>query len=280
MPVDDPTKGSSVTKKRSVAIGAVAFAALVALAACGDSGGDQAGQGTTSASPTTTSAAAEAHNQADVMFAQHMIPHHQQAIEMSDMILAKQGIDPRVVDLANQIKAAQGPEIEQMQDWLKEWGQPTMPMMPGPGMPGQTGMPGMPGQTGMPGMPSPSATPTTTDPHHTSTPSETGMPSPSAMPGMPGPGGMPGMSEMPGMPGMPMAGMMSAEDMAALQNAQGVEASKLFLTQMIEHHQGAITMAQTEIDSGQSHPAITLAQSIIDAQQKEITTMQGILATL
>jgi uncharacterized protein (DUF305 family) len=260
-----------VSKKRSLTIGAVAFAGVVALAACGGSGGDQANQGTTSASPTTTSAAAEAHNQADVMFAQHMIPHHQQAIEMSDMILAKQGIDPRVVDLANQIKAAQGPEIEQMQGWLKEWGQPTMPMMPGMEMPGQTGMPGMPGQTGMPGMPSSGATPTTTDPHHTSTPSETGMPSPS---------GMPGMSEMPGMPGMPMAGMMSAEDMAALQNAQGVEASKLFLTQMIEHHQGAITMAQTEIDSGQSHPAITLAQSIIDAQQKEITTMQGILATL
>jgi uncharacterized protein (DUF305 family) len=196
------------------------------------------------------------------MFAQHMIPHRQQAIEMSDMILAKQGIDPRVVELANQIKAAQGPEIEQMQGWLTQWGLPTMPMMPGPGMPGQTGMPGMPGQ---PGMQSPSTTPAeTTDPHHTSTPRETAMPSPSGMPGMPGPGGMPGMSEMPGMPGMPMAGMMSAEDMAALQNAQGVEASKLFLTQMIEHHQGAITMAQ----------------SIIDAQQKEITTMQGILATL
>ena len=87
------------------------------------------------------------------MFAQHMIPHHQQAIEMSDMILAKQGIDPRVVELANQIKVAQGPEIEQMQGWLKEWGQPTMPMMPGMEMPGQTGMPGMP---------SPSATQTTT----------------------------------------------------------------------------------------------------------------------
>ena len=248
-------------KKRWLTTGAIAFAALVALAACGDSGGDQASQGTTSTSPTTTSAAAEAHNQADVMFAQHMIPHHQQAIEMSDMILAKQGIDPRVVELANQIKVAQGPEIEQMQGWLKEWGQPTMPMMPGMEMPGQTGMPGMP---------SPSATQTTTDPHHTSTPSETAMPSPS---------GMPGMSEMR-MPGMPMAGMMSAEDMAALQNAQGVEASKLFLTQMIEHHQGAITMAQTEIDSGQSHPAITLARSIIDTQQKEITTMQGILASL
>lgn len=243
--------------KRSLTIGAAAVAAILALGACGDSGGDQAGQETASPSPTTpTSAAAEAHNQADVMFAQHMIPHHQQAIEMSDMILAKHGIDPRVVELANQIKAAQGPEIEQMQGWLTEWGQPTMPMMPGAQTPGQTGMPGMPGHSGMPGMESPGATPTTTT---ATTPSPTGM---------------------PGMPGMPMAGMMSPEDMAALQNAQGVEASRLFLTQMIEHHQGAITMGQNEVGTGQYPPAITLARSIIDTQQKEITTMEGILATL
>ncbi len=60
------------------------------------------------AAPGTTAAAA-AHNDADVTFAQQMIPHHTQAIEMSDTLLAKQGIDPRVTELANQIKAAQGP---------------------------------------------------------------------------------------------------------------------------------------------------------------------------
>lgn len=108
----------------------------------------------------------------------------------------------------------------------------------------------------MPGMESPGATPTTT----TATP-----PSPTGMPGM---------------PGMPMAGMMSPEDMAALQNAQGAEASRLFLAQMIEHHQGAITMGHNEVDTGQYPSAITLARSIIDTQQKEITTMEGILATL
>ena len=62
-----------------------------------------------------------------MMFARMMIPHHQQAIEMSDMILAKQGIDPRVIDLAKQIKAAQGPEIEKMQGWLNQWGMSDMP---------------------------------------------------------------------------------------------------------------------------------------------------------
>ena len=58
------------------------------------------------------------------MFAAMMIPHHQQAVEMSDIILAKKGIDPRVVDLATQIKAAQGPEIQTMKGWLEDWGIP------------------------------------------------------------------------------------------------------------------------------------------------------------
>jgi uncharacterized protein (DUF305 family) len=89
---------------------AVALAAGVALTACS---GQQTAQTTTSASLSPTAPAA-AHNQADVTFATQMIPHHQQAIQMSDMLLAKQGVDPRVVALANQIKAAQGPEIQQM----------------------------------------------------------------------------------------------------------------------------------------------------------------------
>lgn len=218
---------------RTLLTGAAALAALVVAAGCGNnSGGEQpAGQTTTAATPTAqaTTPTAEAHNQADVMFAQHMIPHHQQAIEMSDMLLSKQGIDPRVIELANQIKAAQGPEIQEMQGWLTQWGSPQMPM-------------------------------------------------PS---GMPGHGDMPTTSGMPSMSGMPgVSGMMSEQDMAALQNAQGVEASKLFLTQMITHHEGAITMAQNEIKDGQYPAALELARSIVTSQQKEIETMKGILATL
>ena len=76
-------------------------------------------------SDVTAAPSAGAHNDADVMFAQHMIPHHQQAVEMSDIVLAKQGIDPRVTELATAIKAAQGPEIKQMQEWLGAVGQPT-----------------------------------------------------------------------------------------------------------------------------------------------------------
>jgi len=61
-------------------------------------------------------------NMADSMFAMMMIPHHEQAVEMSDMILAKSDVDQRVLDLAQQIKDAQQPEIETMQGWLAEWG--------------------------------------------------------------------------------------------------------------------------------------------------------------
>ena len=79
---------------------------------------------------------------------------------------------------------------------------------------------------------------------------------------------------------MPGHGMMSGDEVSALKNAQGVEASKLFLTQMIEHHEGAITMAQNEIDTGQYPPELALAESIVTSQQREIDTMKGILSTL
>lgn len=222
--------------KRTTLIGAAAVVALVITAGCsnsGDAGSEQSTGHTASpsatAAATTTAPSGEQHNDADVTFAQHMIPHHQQAIEMSDMVLAKQGIDPRVIELANQIKAAQGPEIQQMQGWLTQWGSPQSPM-----------------PSGMPG--------------HGSMPTTSGMPSMSGTPGM--------------------SGMMSEQDMAALQNAQGVEASKLFLTQMIAHHEGAITMAQTEIKDGQYPAALELARAIVTAQQKEIDTMKSILASL
>ena len=97
-------------------------------------------------------------------------------------------------------------------------------------------------------------------------------PMPSGEMDMPGHGGMPAMSGG--------SGMMSEQDMTALQNAQGIDASRLFLTQMIEHHKGAITMAQNEIRNGQSQPAIEMARNIVDSQQKEIDTMNGILTSL
>jgi uncharacterized protein (DUF305 family) len=79
--------------------------------------------------------------------------------------------------------------------------------------------------------------------------------------------GMPGMGDMPG-----MDGLMSPADMQALQRAQGVDASKLYLTQMNKHHQGAITMVQNKIKNGQFADAVALAKSIATSQQKQIDT--------
>ncbi|MBT2502125.1 DUF305 domain-containing protein [Curtobacterium sp. ISL-83] len=72
---------------------------------------------------TSTSATASVHNDQDVMFAQGMLPHHQQAIEMSDMLLKKgTGVRADVVTLAKQITTEQRPEITQLRSWLTSWG--------------------------------------------------------------------------------------------------------------------------------------------------------------
>ena len=57
----------------------------------------------------------------EIDFLTMMIPHHQQAIEMSELALTKSN-DAEVVKLAEQIRDAQGPEIEQMGSLLKEFG--------------------------------------------------------------------------------------------------------------------------------------------------------------
>jgi uncharacterized protein (DUF305 family) len=84
-----------------------------------------------------------------------------------------------------------------------------------------------------------------------------------------------GMSGMPGMNGMP--GMMSDQQMSQLAAAAGPDFDRLFLAEMTAHHQGAITMARTELDQGQNPQAKQLAQAIIDAQQAEITEMEALI---
>jgi len=75
-----------------------------------------------SSSPATDNTGA--FNDSDVAFAMGMVPHHKQAVEMADMILANDGIAPKATDLATRIKAAQGPEIVAMTAWLNTWGSP------------------------------------------------------------------------------------------------------------------------------------------------------------
>lgn len=75
------------------------------------------------------------------MFAQMMIPHHQQAVEMSETLLAKDDIPQNVADFAQGVIDAQGPEIDRMNAMLEAWGQEPMGDMGDMG--GHGGMSGM-----------------------------------------------------------------------------------------------------------------------------------------
>lgn len=198
-------------KKRFAATAALSLTAILTLAGCSGTGGSGSmpGMDHGSGATTTQSPAADA-SDADVMFVMMMIPHHQQAVEMSDTLLSKSGVDERVVALAEQIKAAQQPEIDRMEGWLRDWGM-----------------------------------------------------------------SMDGMGDMEH-----GGGMMSASDMEALEAAEGLDASRLFLEQMIEHHRGAVAMAKTEIQDGKNPEAIALARKIISDQESEIAEMQRLLAGL
>jgi uncharacterized protein (DUF305 family) len=104
---------------------AAGLAAALALAACSkddDHAGMPMDQSSVRPAGSATAAPAGNFNHADVAFAQGMIPHHQQAIDMSDMILAEEGVHPEVTALAERIKAAQQPEIDTMNRWLEAWG--------------------------------------------------------------------------------------------------------------------------------------------------------------
>lgn len=162
-------------------------------------------------------------NQADAMFTMMMIPHHEQAIEMSELVLGRDDIDPEIVDLAEQIIAAQDPEIELMEDWLDDWGLPSMGGAMGGGHGGGHGGDGGDGGDG---------------------------------------------------PG----GMMSDDDLEAIEDAEGDEAERLYLEGMIEHHEGAIDMAQDVLDDGESTDVAELAETIIETQQVEIDLMDDLLA--
>lgn len=207
------------TKTRTRALGAVALTLLLGtgVTACGEDTTDAASQ---------TEASTTEHNDADVAFASDMIIHHAQALSMVDLTL-KRDLDPEVQALAEDIREAQGPEIETMADWLTQWGEDVPETMR----------------------------------DHVNSGHDMG-----------------DMSDnMDDMGHDDMPGMMTSEDMDALENASDAEFQDMWLEMMIEHHEGAIEMAETEQEDGQFKDAVDLAGQIIDAQQQEIDTMQGLL---
>lgn len=93
----------------------IGCAALGLLTGCG-------GSTDATANDSSVVTSVESFNDADVMFAQMMIPHHEQAIEMSDLALdPTMSAGDTVKELATQIKNAQDPEIKAMTGFLITW---------------------------------------------------------------------------------------------------------------------------------------------------------------
>ena len=180
------------------------------------------------------------HNAADVAFVQMMIIHHAQAVIMSDWA-PTHAASPALKTLASRIALSQRDEITMMQHWLEERHLPVP------------------------------------DPLHM-------LPSAahdSTMPGM----SMGGMSGMPGMQmhgdSMPrMPGMLTPAQMRELEAAHGAAFDRLYLTDMIGHHEGALQMVATLFHTpgaGQQADLFGFATDVDAGQRVEIARMQALL---
>jgi len=200
--------------RRTAALVALTTALAVPLAACGDDTSDRP-------SSNRTAGNGDVYNDADVAFATEMIQHHAQALSMVDLTMDRP-LDPEVTALAEDIRAAQAPEIETMSDWLQAWGEEV---------------------------------PETVRDHANAH----------------------GGQDMGGMNHGDMPGMMTEDDMTALEDAPDAEFQTMWLEIMIEQHEGAVEMAETEQEEGRYKPAVRLARQIVTAQTNEIETMRGML---
>ncbi|MGW0178903.1 DUF305 domain-containing protein [Nocardia sp. NPDC003345] len=115
-----------IRTKPTAAVLALLTSAAV-LAGCGDDADDHNGHRSTPASVAAAPGSAPAdaaegeHNQADIRFAQEMIPHHRQAVAMAALVPDRSD-NPALIDLAAGVRQAQDPEITAMTGWLEAWG--------------------------------------------------------------------------------------------------------------------------------------------------------------
>lgn len=194
---------------RRLAAPIIALALVVSLAACGSD--DSSSANTAAVDSSSGSVASVALNAADIEFAQGMIAHHEQAIEMAEIALDPgTGASPEVVDLATRIKGAQDPEVELMTGWLTAAGEPVV------------------------------------------------------------------MDASEGHDMSSMEGMMTAEQMDAMAAMTGADFDQMWLQMMIAHHEGAVSQSQTVKADGSNADVLALADTIINAQQAEITEMQAL----
>ena len=193
--------------------------------------------------PASTTAQLPSRSQADVEFMQGMIMHHAQAVEMTAMI-ASHTQNKELRTLGARISSSQLSEINFMKRWLATRGEPVSMAA--------SEMKDMPGMKA------------------------TGMKDGDMKDGDMKDGDM-SRHAMPLMPGM-----LTPQQMDALRKAKDGEFDHLFLTGMIQHHEGALSMVKDLFNTagaGQDAEIFDFATDADNTQRAEIRIMQGMLET-
>ena len=174
--------------------------------------------------PSSTRATLPPASPADVQFMQHMIIHHAQAVEMTDLI--ESHTETREIrTLGERISRSQSDEMRFMKRWLAVRGEPaSLPTNETPA----------------------------THMHGVHRANEKVL----------------------------MPGMLTLEQMDALKKARGKEFDRLFLTGMIQHHNGALGMVKELFDTagaGQDAELFNFASDVDSGQRAEIRVMEKML---
>jgi uncharacterized protein (DUF305 family) len=179
-------------------------------------------------------------NSVEAGFARDMQVHHEQAVEMS-FLLRDRSTSDDVRTIAYDIAATQSQQAGQMYAWLEVWGVPQAPSQPT--MTWMT-QPTLDGQLS----------------GHEHGAAASGSPAPSHV------------------PGEPMPGLATTAQMAELRAADGVDAERLYLTLMIDHHLGGIEMAEAVLARSDDPQVDAFATGMIMTQQSDVDAMRAMLA--
>ncbi len=194
-----------MTSRKLVGAALAALASFAMLAGCASS--DKPSNGHDMSTMNVPAPRQTGHNQADITFAQGMIPHHEQALAMAELVDGRTK-NAKVVDLAARVRQAQEPEIRQLNGLLEGWG----------------------------------VAPSGEHSGHGAT-----------------------------------SGMMTEDDLAKLGKAKDAAFDRQWLERMVDHHEGALAMAETALRQGSNADVKALAQKVIDGQRAEITEMRAML---
>jgi uncharacterized protein (DUF305 family) len=200
---------------------------------------------------------------ADVRFMQHMIVHHNQAVEMGDLVAGRTE-HPGVIAMAERIALTQASEMDMMRTWLTRRGESTEMDMSEHAHMDHSGM----DHAAMDhGEADHSRMDHSAMNHDQMDHAAMGHADPYA-----------DLSDQPLMPGM-----LSPRQMAELADASGEDFDRLYLTGMIHHHQGAIDMVNALLaqPGGAEDPEMSgFVSDVITDQTTEIMRMRAMLADL